>query len=285
MMTSEPTGTSEPPGALPNAPVTHGGSRKLGFGGEVARLYARYRRGYPPAVIDAIVDAIGLSRDDTVIDLGCGTGQLAVPLAARVRSVVGVDPEPDMLWLARGHDEAAPNVTWVLGSDEELPAIGAGLGSRPIGAITVATALHWMNDLAVFQTAHKLVRPGGGVAVVTNGEPLWHLETGWSQGLRGFLEGWTGRPATMACGTDSEAQKRYRDHLGAAGLRVAATRIAYDDTLDFDHLVGGVLSAFSARTLPRGAERQHFHDGLRDAIGDGPFPETVEVGLLFGVRE
>lgn len=250
----------------------------------MARLYARYRRGYPPAAIDAIVDRFGLSRNDTVIDLGCGTGQLTVPVAARVRSVVGVDPEPDMLWLARGHDEDAPNVTWVLGSDEELPAIGASLGNRPIGAITVATALHWTDDMAVFQTAHKLVRPGGGVAVVTNGKPLWQLEIGWSRALRGFLEGWMGRPATMACGTDSDAQQRYRDHLGTAGLRVSATRVAYDDTLDFDHLVGGVLSTFPVQMLPNGEERQHFRDGLRDAVGDGPFPETVEVGLLFGVR-
>jgi len=285
MMTSEPTGTNEPAGQSPNTPVTNRGPRKLGFGGEVARLYARYRRGYPPAVIDAIVDTFRLSHNDAVIDLGCGTGQLTVPLAARVRSVVGVDPEPDMLWLARGHDDDAPNIAWVLGSDEELPAIGATLGNRPVGAITVATALHWMDDPAVFQTANKLVRPGGGVAVVTNGKPLWHLDIGWSRALRGFLEGWMGRPATMGCGTDDEAQRRYRAHLAAAGLRVVETRVAYTDALDLDHLVGGVLSAFSSGMLPYGEERQHFRDGLRDAVGSGPFPETVDVGLLFGLRE
>src|SRR5882757_10193303 len=125
MTTTDPTGTNAPAGASPNPPATERRPHKLGFGGEVARLYASYRRGYPPAVIDAIVDAFGLSRHDTVIDVGCGTGQLTVPLAARVRSVVGVDPEPDVLWLARGHDEDSPNVTWLLGSDEELPAIGA----------------------------------------------------------------------------------------------------------------------------------------------------------------
>lgn len=285
MMTSEPSGVSEPGGESPNATVTNRGPRELRFGGEVARLYARYRRGYPPAAIDAIVDAFRLSHNDTVIDLGCGTGQLTVPLAARVGSAVGVDPEPDMLWLARGHDDDAPNITWVLGSDEELPLVGASLGNRPVGAVTVATALHWMDDLAVFQTAHKLVRPGGGVAVVTNGKPLWHLDIGWSRALRGFLEGWMGRPATMGCGTDDEAQRRYRAHLATAGLRVVETRLAYTDALDLDQLVGGVLSAFSSAMLPHGEERQHFRDGLRDAVGNGPFPETVDVSLLFGLRD
>ena len=260
-------------------------SPKLGFSGEVARLYETYRRGYPASVIDAIVDVFGLSTDDSVIDLGCGTGQLTVPLAKRVRVVVGVDPEPDMLWLARGHDSEAPNITWVLGSDEDLQAIGATVHERRVGAVTVATALHWMDDIAVFDNAYKLVRPGGGVAVVTNGKPLWDLDIAWSYALRAFLDHWNGRSVTMGCGTDDQAQQRYRDHLAAAGFQVRETRVAYTDELDIDRLVGGVLSAFSARSLPQGDDRQRFRDGTRDAVGDGPFSETVDVGLMFGVRE
>lgn len=48
----------------------------LGFGGEVAEFYRQYRRGYPPTVIDTLTSAFGLTSDDIVIDLGCGTGQL-----------------------------------------------------------------------------------------------------------------------------------------------------------------------------------------------------------------
>jgi SAM-dependent methyltransferase len=69
----------------------------LGFGGEVAGFYHQYRRGYPSAVIDTLIDAFSLTSDDVVIDLGCGTGQLTLPIARRVRAVAGVDPEPDML--------------------------------------------------------------------------------------------------------------------------------------------------------------------------------------------
>ena len=55
------------------------------FRGEVADFYHKYRRGYPPAVIDMVMDAFGLTGDDIVVDLGCGTGQLALPIAGRVR--------------------------------------------------------------------------------------------------------------------------------------------------------------------------------------------------------
>jgi SAM-dependent methyltransferase len=77
------------------------GTVDLGFGGEVAGFYHQYRRGYPSALIDTLIGAFGLTRDDVVIDLGCGTGQLALPIASRVRAVAGVDPEPDMLARAR----------------------------------------------------------------------------------------------------------------------------------------------------------------------------------------
>jgi cyclopropane fatty-acyl-phospholipid synthase-like methyltransferase len=46
-----------------------------GFRGEIAGYYARYRRGYPATVVDAIAAAFDLGPADTVLDLGCGTGE------------------------------------------------------------------------------------------------------------------------------------------------------------------------------------------------------------------
>jgi trans-aconitate methyltransferase len=58
----------------------------LGFRGEVVDFYHRCRRGYPRAVIDSLADTFGLCGDDVAVDVGCGTGQLTMPLAARVRA-------------------------------------------------------------------------------------------------------------------------------------------------------------------------------------------------------
>jgi hypothetical protein len=62
----------------------------LGFGDEVAEFYHQYRRGYPPAVIDTLTGAFGLTSDDILIDLGRGTGQLTLPIARR-----GADHRPE----------------------------------------------------------------------------------------------------------------------------------------------------------------------------------------------
>lgn len=168
-----------------------------GFSGAVATYYARHRRGYPPEVLDALVAAFGLDSGDTVVDLGCGTGQLSLPLAARSGAVVGVDPEPDMLALARraALDTGVTNAAWLLGADRDLPVLGRLLGDRRIGALTVAVAIHFMDRDRLFQAVRPLLRPGGGVAVVTNGVPLWLQEAEWSRALPARLPGTAARAA------------------------------------------------------------------------------------------
>lgn len=176
----------------------------LGFGGEVADFYHRYRRGYPPAAIDTLTGAFGLTGHDIVIDLGCGTGQLTLPIAAWVRAVVGVDPEPDMLARARraSAEQHVTNVAWLLGADTDMPALAALLGGQRVGAVTIGQALHWMGYRELFGTLAPLLRPGGGVVVVTNGTPLWLQDSAWSRALRGFWNGgWAPRSATPAAPT------------------------------------------------------------------------------------
>jgi trans-aconitate methyltransferase len=253
----------------------------LGFGGEVAQLYRTYRRGYPRAVIDELVDRFGRTSADVAVDLGCGTGQLTLPLAFRLRAVIGVDPEPDMLAIARG-EPSDGNVTWVNGTDADLPALAALMGTRSVGLVTAATALHWMDVPALLDATFPLVRRGGGFAVVTNGKPLWMLDTAWSQSLAAFLESWTGHRLTNACGTNGEAQQRYRSLLERAGFAVSSTFVTYSDDLSIDQLVGGVLSTFSEQRMP--PDRALFAGALAEAVGDGPFTEVVNVSLLCGVR-
>lgn len=257
----------------------------LGFRGEVVDFYHRYRRGYPPAVVDALVAAFPLAGDDIVVDVGCGTGQLALPVAARVRAVVGMDPEPDML--ARARSAAAElntgNVTWALGADTDLPALGALLGDGRLGAVTVGQALHWMDHDDLFRAVVPLVRPGGGVAVVTNGTPLWLQDNAWSGALREYLERWSGRTLTRTCGTDDASQQRYRDGMTAAGLDVHATSVDHTDELSVEQIVGGVYSALPLDQLPAPDQRRHFAEQLRRAVEPHlPFTEHVHVAMLIG---
>src|SRR5215475_9095125 len=168
-----------------------------------------------------MAEAFELTSRDVVVDIGCGTGQLTLPLAPRVRAVVGMDPEPDMLALARRAAGAANllNTSWVLGADTDVPALAALLGQRSVAAATVGTALHWMRPEDLFPALVLLLRPGGGV--LTNGVPLWSQDSDWSRRLRQFLRGWLGhrhRPAVApgqpACPAGRRLHRHHRNNPG-----------------------------------------------------------------------
>ena len=63
--------------------------------------YLTGRPYYAPALIDRVAELCGLGGADRVLDLGCGPGQLAVAFAAHAGSVLAIDPEPEMLRIAR----------------------------------------------------------------------------------------------------------------------------------------------------------------------------------------
>jgi 16S rRNA A1518/A1519 N6-dimethyltransferase RsmA/KsgA/DIM1 with predicted DNA glycosylase/AP lyase activity len=77
-----------------------GGRRKESFD-VAASDYARYRSGYPAEVVDDVVTASRLRRGSRVLEIGCGTGQLSVPLAQQGAELVAVELGPNLAAIAR----------------------------------------------------------------------------------------------------------------------------------------------------------------------------------------
>jgi SAM-dependent methyltransferase len=257
-----------------------------GFSGEVAGFYARYRRGYDAAVTGWLAEAFLLPSNGIVLDLGCGTGQLTIPLATRARAVIGMDPEPDML--ARAKNTAArggcTNITWLLGSDRDLLALGGLLGERVLSVITMANSIHLMDHQRLFRQARPLLRPGGGVAVLANGTPLWQQHTTASDALRACLEQWFNITLTSGCGTDPKSREQYAAALKAAGYAdVRETVLAdHEEVLDLEHVTGHLYSAIPESRLPPPDLRPVFEERIRQALPDRSFTERVRVSALTG---
>ncbi len=89
------------------------------------------------------------------------------------------------------------------------------------------------------------------VAVVSNGTPLWLLDSDWSRSLRACLEHYFGTKLEASCGTGTPDRLRYAQALEDAGFEgVREVVIEYSDELSFDQLIGGVYSAIPADELP-----------------------------------
>ena len=61
-----------------------------------------YKRTRKDDYQDALFDKLILDEDDSVLDVGCGEGSVTIPIAKRVKKVIGVDSSPKMLlfWMS-----------------------------------------------------------------------------------------------------------------------------------------------------------------------------------------
>jgi SAM-dependent methyltransferase len=263
-------------------------ARTPDFAGATASSYARYRRDVPETLIEAAVVATGLSTDDVALDLGCGTGQVAVPLARRARLVLAVDPEPDMLAeLRRRLDTAAiTNVLPVLGADRHLRWLAGSCGG-PLAMITVANALHWMDAVDVFEQSGEVLRHGGGLVVFSQGPPMWLADAPWSRALRRFLEDWTGGAVNATCGTDrATLELRERRLRGCGFEHVAVVEHAYENPIDLDYVIGHLGSAMSESAVPdsrRQAFEQRLHAALGTYLAAGELTERIDATALIAI--
>lgn len=105
-------------------------------------------------------DFVRPSGDERVLDVGTGAGALALALAPFVREVVGLDPVPELLELAR--ERAVPNSEFVEGDGTALP-----FRDGDFDLAGTHRTLHHVGrpDLVVAELT-RVTRPGGRVLVV-----------------------------------------------------------------------------------------------------------------------
>jgi ubiquinone/menaquinone biosynthesis C-methylase UbiE len=131
-----------------------------------ADYYAQYRPGYPQSLVDALAARAGLDGTQRVLDIGCGTGQLTIPLARHAQAVVAIDPVPGML--ARGRQAAqaagAGNITWLEGDSSHIAAL-AGPGAD---LAVFAASFHWTDRPAVLAVLDEILAPGGAVVIIND---------------------------------------------------------------------------------------------------------------------
>ncbi len=125
--------------------------------GQIAERYHRYRPRTPAALLDWALPASA----HRVLDLAAGTGALTEQLVSRVRSVVAVEPDPDM---RRVLTRVAPGADVREGTAEDIP-----LEDGTVDAVLVSSAWHWFELHAAVAEIARVLRPGGRLAVVGNG--------------------------------------------------------------------------------------------------------------------
>jgi len=185
-----------------------------------------------------------------VLDLGCGTGVLALLLAARGHAVVGIDPDPDMLRVARAKP-GAEQVDWRLGYSDS-----AETGSVDLAVMTGHVAQVFVEDEdwhAVLRHLHRALAPGGTLAFETR-----------NPGARGW-EVWTREATLRTVHTDAGSVEFWHETV-----EVDLPRVTYDTC------TRNLGTGEESRTRNRLAFRDH--DTVRASLSYAGFAIATEVG-------
>lgn len=134
-----------------------------------AQSYAKYRLGYSRALFNHLVKSFELDNTKRVLDLGTGTGQLAIPLAAYVQEVVALDPDKEMLegGKMQAERQGVFNIKWIQSRAEDIT------GELGIFRLTtMGASFHWMDQDAVLSKVYDFTEGGGGIAIGANNSTI-----------------------------------------------------------------------------------------------------------------
>jgi len=237
-----------------------------------AAYYARYRLPYPEQFLAELRARAGTTGHGALLDLACGPGRIAIPMAAYFDRVLAVDVEAEMI--AVGEQEAGgrgDNIEWRVERAEDLQ-----LPAGSLELITVGEAFHRLDQRQVLRCALEWLQPGGSLATL-GAEPVWRGPEQWKRVLVDVVNRWTAH----SLGDDPNAVDWGGpvDEMRGAGLCVQEHDSTIEYTWSCDSIVGLMFSSSIASRRVLGENVDRFESQLRAALLD------VEPSDRFGCKQ
>ncbi|TDC02182.1 class I SAM-dependent methyltransferase [Nonomuraea longispora] len=225
------------------------------FGG-AAPYYAKYRAGHGDPAIEHLAMTFG--DDGTVLDLGCGPGTVAIPLARRVRDVLAVDPDAEMLAEGRRLAARAGNIRWLSGDSTRLGELPA------FDHVVMGRSFHWMDRRAVLLELDELLPAHGVVALV--GPSRAGEELPWEPAMRRVRDAFGVN--TFTATSSYQATGEHHDDVLAASpfSELDATLYEYRQVYDVEAVIGLQLSYSYTAPARLGERVGAFTEAARRAL-------------------
>lgn len=129
--------------------------------------YDALRPGYPTGLLSRVAAEMGLRKDFAAVDIGAGTGRLAVCLRRVGARVVAVEPLAAM----RSRIPVEQRLHAVSGTAENLP-----LRTGFADLVAAGQSWHWFQAGTASREARRVLRPAGALLLLWN---FWRLDIPW----------------------------------------------------------------------------------------------------------
>ncbi|MGX5806258.1 class I SAM-dependent methyltransferase [Bradyrhizobium sp. Arg314] len=164
--------------------------------------YDRARPSYPTDVAKAVRSHLEqYSLSSPVVDVGCGTGVFTRVLAHELSTmpVIGIDPNDDMVRVAKKATPSALDIEYRVATAEELP-----FGSDSLSVVAAAAAAHRFQRDKFYAGATRSLQKNGLVIILHNKHCWWK-----SDALLAYHDLVEACTPEYSCGTVTTARGTY----------------------------------------------------------------------------
>jgi len=257
-----------------------------------AQIYAEYRPRYPQNLIEELrLRTVG-DHGDLLIDWGCGTGELTLPLSRYFEGVRAVDVGADRIAVAEESARKAgiENIEWHIGKAEDLE-----IAPESCDLITCASAFHWMDRELLSERAFRGLRGGGSLAVAGGGgDDIWSGGKDWHEVARACLVKYLdsaspgGKPASETSNPNPAKKRWHADYLTSAGFEVEHLQFPTEFSWPVDRVAGYMYSITGGIPWTLGDRRADFEREFSEALTrlspSGVVHETIDFFLLIASK-
>jgi ubiquinone/menaquinone biosynthesis C-methylase UbiE len=156
----------------------------MGRFASTVEFYSRYREPYPPAFFSTVAAQIGLRGNESLLDIGCGPGLLALGFAPFVEHCTGIDPEAAMIAAAKvAAAESGVALSLIHARIEEFTA------ARTFDIVTMGRSLHWMHRDTTMPVLERIVSDHGRI-LICGARSVQTSATPWLKPYEDVRHGW-----------------------------------------------------------------------------------------------